>query len=310
MFPTVARSEPARAPLSLDEARQSFATTGGYLAACSIGLPTIATVQAMADDAAAWQRGDATPTDYSEIVESTRAGYAELMSVPARNVAIGSQTSVMASVIADSVPDGAEVLCPLGDFSSIVYPFLAHADRGVTLRHVPVADIAAAINRHTYLVAFSAVQSGTGEVARVDQIIESARRHGARTFCDTTQAAGWLPIDAGRFDATACNAYKWLCAPRGVAFLTLTDEFADTLRPIQAGWYAGENVWESLYGPEMTLADCARNSTSHRPGRRGSAQRRRSNSSPASTSTRSRRTMCRSATNYAGGWGWNRKDKR
>lgn len=244
--------------MTLADAKAAFATTGGYLAACSIGLPCSATATAMADDLQAWRHGGVTPADYSRIVETVRAAFAELVSVPPGNVAIGSQTSVLASLVAGSIPDGAEVLCPMGDFSSMVYPFLAQADRGVTVRHVPIAALAASITAHTHLVAFSAVQSGTGEVARLDDIIQSAHSHGVRTFCDTTQAAGWLPIDAGRFDATVCHAYKWLCAPRGVAFLTLTDEFADTLTPAQAGWYAGESVWDSLYGPEMRLAGSAR----------------------------------------------------
>ena len=55
-----------------------------------------------------------------------------------RAVAIGSQASALVGVVAASVPDGAEVLAVDGDFASVVFPFLAHADRGVTVRHVPL----------------------------------------------------------------------------------------------------------------------------------------------------------------------------
>ena len=36
-----------------------------------------------------------------------------------------------------------------------------------------------------------------------------------------------------------CHAYKWLCAPRGVSFLTVSEEFAREMPPLFAGWYAG-----------------------------------------------------------------------
>ena len=54
-------------------------------------------------------------------------------------------------------------------------------------------------------------------------IVAAARRVGARTLCDATQAVGWLPVAASDFDAVICHAYKWLCAPRGVSFLTVSD---------------------------------------------------------------------------------------
>lgn len=53
-------------------------------------------------------------------------------------------------------------------------------------------------------------------------------------------------------------AYKWLCTPRGAAFLTIRPGVADRLRPLAAGWYAGESVWDSVYGPQMQLAADAR----------------------------------------------------
>jgi selenocysteine lyase/cysteine desulfurase len=85
-----------------------------------------------------------------------------------------------------------------------------------------------------------------------------AARHQARTLVDTTQAAGWLSIDASRFDVTACHGYKWLCSPRGAGFLTVSEDALEWLRPVNAGWYAGEEPWASIYGPPLRLARTAR----------------------------------------------------
>ena len=75
---------------------------------------------------------------------------------------------------------------------------------------------------------------------------------------DATQACGWLPLDASRIDVLACSAYKWLCSPRGTAFMSVRPELRDELTPIAAGWYAGEDPHTSYYGPPLRLANDAR----------------------------------------------------
>ncbi|KQX07281.1 MULTISPECIES: aminotransferase class V-fold PLP-dependent enzyme [unclassified Leifsonia] len=244
--------------LTVTDARQQFAAGRGYLAACTLGLPALETTRAMRADAERWARGEASAVDYTAIVERTRASYAGLVGVAVDRVAIGSQTSAMAAVIAASVPDGAEVLCVDGDFSSIVFPFLSQTHRGVTVRSVPLAELAASVTTSTWLVAFSLVQSATGAVADAAAVVAAAAVNDARTLCDMTQAVGWMPVDAALFDATICHSYKWLCAPRGAAFLTVSAAFAADIAPTQTGWYAGDDPWSSCYGPTMTLAADAR----------------------------------------------------
>ena len=80
---------------------------------------------------------------------------------------------------------------------------------------------------------------------------------------DATHGCGWLPLDATRFDAVACAAYKWLMSPRGTAFMTIRDDLLGRLTPHGAGWYAGEHPLESYFGPPLRLAgDASRLDTS------------------------------------------------
>ena len=254
--PPAAESTPT---LTMVEAQAAYSPTATrYLAACTSGLPTIETVRALRDDTETWGRGQASPAHYQEHVDRARELYARLVGVGADRVAIGSQASVMAAVLAASVPAGREVVCVDGDFSSMVFPFLQQEDRGVTVRHVPVSQLAESLTERTWLVAFSLVQSATGEIADASAIRAAAAAVGAFTLCDTTQAVGWLPVNAADFDATVCHAYKWLGAPRGAAFLTVLPGLADLLRPVQAGWFAGDDPWASCYGPAMNLATDAR----------------------------------------------------
>lgn len=235
----------------------AFVGGAGYMSACTTGLPPQIARDAIIADVLAAASGRPDPTAYTAAAERSRIHFARLVSVSSDRVAIGSQTSVLAALVATAVPDGAEVLCADGDFSSILLPFV-HAGRGITVRVAPVRELADAVSAHTALVAFSVVQSATGEVADVDEIVDAAARAGALTLCDATQAVGWLPVDASRFDAVVCHAYKWLCSPRGVAFLTLSPRLQDAVRPVFAGWYAGDDPWSSCYGHEVELAHDAR----------------------------------------------------
>ncbi len=83
-------------------------------------------------------------------------------------------------------------------------------------------------------------------------------RWDALTLCDATQAVGWLPVAASEFDGVICHAYKWLCAPRGVSFLAVSERLAKSMTPLFAGWYAGQDPWTSCYGSDVTLASDAR----------------------------------------------------
>lgn len=242
--------------VALARAIDSFVSPRRFLAAASIGLPTRETFAAAHGDLVLWAASRRSPADYEPTIAATRAHYAALVGVGVDRVAIGSQTSVLASVFAASVPSGAEVLCVDGDFSSMVFPFLQRPD--ITVRSVPLDELANEIGDNTWLVSFSHIQSANGRVADVPAIAAAAARHGAFTLCDTTQSAGVHPVDASLFDATICHSYKWLCAPRGVAFLTVSERMTQTLVPIHAGWFAGERVWQSCYGPAMTLATDAR----------------------------------------------------
>jgi selenocysteine lyase/cysteine desulfurase len=75
---------------------------------------------------------------------------------------------------------------------------------------------------------------------------------------DATQASGWLPLDARRFDFLITAAYKWMLSPRGSAFMAIRPELIDSVTPLAAGWYAAESPWDSVYGPPPQLAGDAR----------------------------------------------------
>jgi selenocysteine lyase/cysteine desulfurase len=233
-----------------------FARAAGYLNTASIGLPPSAVAQAMHAAVDDWAAGRVQAPDYDVYVERSRAAWARMHGVDAATVAIGPQVSYFAGLVAQALPAGAEVVGYEGDFTSVLFPFLARDD--LRTRLVALEELAGAVGPATALVAFSAVQSADGRVADLDAIAAAADAHGALTLVDTTQASGWLPIDATRFDFVVCGAYKWLLSPRGTAFMSVRPERTEWLRPLAPGWYAGDNVWSSIYGAPLRLAGDAR----------------------------------------------------
>ena len=253
---------PATAPptdrLSIAEARLRFSVVPGYLDTASVGAPPDSTVNAMREALDDWQAGRARAQDYDRYVDAARATFANLVGAPIDDVCVGGQVSALAGLVAASLPGGARVVAAEGDFTSILFPFLAQAPRGVDVRLVPLTAVADSVGADTDLVVVSSAQSSSGEIADLDGIVDAASSHGAATLVDVTQSCGWLPLDVGRFDYTVCAAYKWLLSPRGTAFMTVRPARLEQIRPNAASWYAGEDIWSSIYGAPLRLASTAR----------------------------------------------------
>jgi selenocysteine lyase/cysteine desulfurase len=150
------------------------------------------------------------------------------------------------------------VVAPDVEFTSLLFPFLVQEHRGVTVRLVPAGELPDALDRDVDIVAFSAVQMATGEVADLDAIAAAAAEHDVVTVVDATQAVGWMAIDATRFDVVAAHAYKWMLSPRGTAFMAIGPGLLETVVPEAAGWYAGEDPLQTFFGPPLRLAASAR----------------------------------------------------
>ncbi|MDL5200798.1 aminotransferase class V-fold PLP-dependent enzyme [Streptomyces sp. ALI-76-A] len=232
--------------------RTEFAPKNTYLNTASTGLLPARTVAAMHTAVEAAAAGQ--PTDMFADVEAARAAFARLTGVPARRVAAGASVAVYSGLVAASLPEGAEVLTAEADFSSLVNPF--HIRRDLKVRSVPLEHVAESVRPGTALVAVSATQSADGRIADLAAIRAAAREHGARTYVDASQAAGWLDFDADAYDYVSSVAFKWLLCPRGVTFLVVPEDLGG-LPSLFAGWVAGERPWDACYGPIDELAHSA-----------------------------------------------------
>lgn len=234
--------------------RAEFTPQNTYLNTASSGLLPARTVAALREAVAI--RAEGRPLDpLFEDVELARAAFARLAGVPVTRVAAGPSVATQTALVATSLPAGAEVLTAEDDFTSVVNPFYTRGD--LKVRAVPLERLAESVRPGTALVAVSAAQSADGRIADLSALREAARTHGARTYVDFSQSAGWLPMRADAHDFTVSTTFKWLLGPHGAAFLVVPEDLGG-LSPLLAGWVAAEEPWNSCYGPVAELAHSAR----------------------------------------------------
>ena len=244
-------------PIDLAASGTSWRAEPGWLNTATYGLPPDSAWEELQEALSAWRTGRHSWEPWNASIDRSRQAFARLVGVDSRQVAAAGAVSELVGLVAAALPPGSRVVVPEGDFTSILFPWLVQADRGVEVVAVPLERLAESVTPGTTVVAFSAVQSATGELAAMDDVLAAAADVDALTVVDGTQAVGWLPVDASRVDALACAAYKWLMSPRGTAFMTVSDRLAERLRPHSAGWYAGPDVFATYYGTPLRLAEDA-----------------------------------------------------
>jgi len=197
--------------------------------------------------------------------ERVRALAARLFGADASDIAFASGTSSALTVIAQSFPwvAGDEVLAPLGEFPSNVWPWKALASRGVSLREVPLwgghrsgreADqgrppdvqidpenrLMDAIGPRTRLVAASWVRFQDGLALDLPRLAEGCRARGVPLVVDGIQGAGTLPLALGGTAAFATGVHKGLLAPQGPSLLWTAPDFRARLHPM-GSWLSVED---------------------------------------------------------------------
>ncbi len=246
------------AVLAIADARSLWSPSGVYLNTASFGLPPRPAWDALQTALADWRSGRTSWEGWGESTERARRSFARLVGVDGEAVAVGGTVSGFVGLVAAAIPDGSRVLVPEIEFASDLFPFLVQEPRGVEVKTVPFDGLLDAIDDSVDVVVTSAVQMATGELVDLVALARAAAQHGAMTVVDVTQGCGWLPLDATPFDVVVCAAYKWLMSPRGTAFMAVRPERLEAIVPHAAGWFAGEDVHASYFGPPLRLATSAR----------------------------------------------------
>jgi isopenicillin-N epimerase len=92
----------------------------------------------------------------------------------------------------------------------------------------------ARVTPRTRAVMLSHVTSSSGTILPLERLIPEFHRRGVETLIDGAHAPGFTPVDLAALRPTyyTANCHKWLCSPKGSAFLYVDPAKRDTFRPI------------------------------------------------------------------------------
>jgi kynureninase len=166
---------------------------------------------------------------------------------------VTSAQAVALSAI-DFTPPRNRLVCTDEDFPSVLYLYEGLIRRGVEVVRVPAradhtmveADLCAAIDERTAVVALSHVLFRTGQILDLAPVVARAHAGGALTLIDAYQSVGTVPFDVQELgiDLLTGGSVKWLCGGPGASYLYVRPDLAGRLRPAFTGWMAHERPFD------------------------------------------------------------------
>jgi isopenicillin-N epimerase len=177
--------------------------------------------------------GFMTETIMAALAE-VRADLAAFLGTDANALAlVGNSTDGLNAVLRSQDLVGRRVVA-----TNLMHPGLRQALRGVGADLVTVPALAPdtfaeALTADTALAVTAHVTSPGAVVLPVERICAACRERGVATLVDGAHGPGMLPLDLAAIGADwyVGSGHKWLCAPKGTAFVWASEARRDSLRP-------------------------------------------------------------------------------
>ena len=188
--------------------------------------------------------------DLEVLLDEARARLAAFLRADADDLAfVPNVTTAVNTVIRSlQLEPGDELLTTNHAYNACRNALRWHEERGVKVvaARVPwplegpyqvIDAVMAAVTGRTRLVLLDHVTSPTGVVFPVGELVRLLNERGIDTLIDGAHAPGMLPLDLKKIGAAyySGNCHKWLCAPKGAAFLHVRRDRQPGVKPLAHG---------------------------------------------------------------------------
>jgi isopenicillin-N epimerase len=201
-----------------------------------------------------------------DLMDQSRSVLAEYLGTTGQNLAYVTNATAGINVVVHSqkLHPGDEVLSTNHEYGALdrTWQFLAQQQGFKYINQsipLPVTTANAFVDRlwegvteRTRIIFLSHITSPTALIFPVEEVCRRAREQGIVTVVDGAHAPGQVPIrlDDMCADYYSGNLHKWLCAPKGTAFIYARPEVQGTIEPLIVSW-----GWEPGKKSSIPLSD-------------------------------------------------------
>ena len=206
----------------------------------------------------AWQRElEREPVAFvsrrqESLLDAARARIATFLNVSADDLSFVVNATSGLNVVARSLPlgPGDEVLTTDLEYGALNMTWEHVCARAgakyisqpiplpATTKEAIVEALWEGVTEHTRAIFLSHITSGTALILPVEEICARARSEGILTIIDGAHAPGQIPLDLAALgaDVYSGNFHKWLCTPKGTAFLYVRPEHHEWVESLTISW--------------------------------------------------------------------------
>ena len=184
---------------------------------------------------------------YEERLEPARRALAKFIGAPAQDLVFTTNATTGVNAVLRSLKfkRGDELLTTSVDYNAcrnVLNEVVQQTGAKLVVAEIPfplqsadqiTAAILQAVTKRTRLALLDHVTSNTAMVLPLREIIRALETRGVETLVDGAHAPGMLPLNLRELQPTyyAAKLHKWVCAPKGAAFLYVRPDRQNDLQP-------------------------------------------------------------------------------
>jgi isopenicillin-N epimerase len=205
---------------------------------------------------------------FADLMRTARAALAAYVHTEADHLVYVPNATTGLNIVARSLPlkPGDEIVTTDHEYGALnrMWRFLCRKTGAVYQpQHIPlpvttaedfIERVWAGVTPRTRVLFLSHITSPTALIFPVAELCRRARDAGIISIIDGAHAVGQISLDLPAIGADfyASNAHKWLCAPKGSAFLYARPEMQHLIEPLVVSWgYAAEKPSASRFIDEQ-----------------------------------------------------------